>query len=429
MSLPKEELLHFIWQQKLYDTGKMFTAGGEPLEVISPGQPNKDEGPDFLEARVRIGDMLWAGNVEIHKKASDWFRHGHLHDPLYDSVILHVVLENDNPVTRSNGEVIPAFELSFDPALQEKYESLMKKHSWVACRDDLHRIDPFVVKHWLGSLVIERLEQHTAGIRQELEETGNDWEEVLYRFLARGFGLKVNARPFYLTARSLPLKYLAKHRDNLMQVEAMLFGQAGLLDDSLFGDDYYESLKKEYHYLQKKFSLTPVAGPYWRQMRMRPSAFPAIRIAQFARFIHRHEHVFSRVMHNPTLPQLESLFNITLDGYWDTHYLFNKPSKKQKKSFGKQAFRTLMINVIIPFYFIHGKITGNDELREKALDLLEKMPAEKNRIIRLWEETGIHAGNAFYSQALLQLKNSYCNPGRCLECRIGMKVMTHGLPR
>jgi len=425
----KETLLHFIWHQRLYDPEKLITAEGEPVKVLSPGRPNRDEGPDFLEAKIRIGNMLWAGNVEIHKKASDWFRHGHFHDPLYDSVILHVVAQNDNPVTRSNGETIPVTELSFDPALQDNYEILMNKRSWIACSNYLHRIDPFVIKHWLGRLVIERLEKNTAEIQKELEETGNNWEEVLYRFLARGFGLKVNTRPFYLTARSLPLKYLAKHRDNLMQVEAMLFGQAGLLDTNLFGDKYYEALKKEYHYLQKKFSLTPVAGSCWRQMRMRPSSFPTIRIAEFARFIHQHEHVFSRAMQKPSLTGLESLFNITLDGYWDTHYLFNKSAKKQKKSFGKQAFQTLLINVIIPFYFIYGKITGNDEFREKALDILEKLPAEKNRIIRLWEETGIHADNAFYSQALLQLKNAYCNPGRCLECRIGMKIMTHNLSR
>ena len=425
----KEAFLHFIWQHGLYDHEKLITAGGEPVEVLSPGHLNRDEGPDFLEARIRIGGMLWAGNIEIHKQASDWFQHGHFHDPMYDSVILHVVINNDNPVTRSNGETIPAVELTFDPAILKNYESLSKKRTWVACQDMIHRIDPFVIKHWLGSLLIERLEQHTKVIQKELDETGNNWEEVLYRFLARGFGLRVNAQPFYLTARSLPLKYLAKHRDNLMQVKALLFGQAGMLDTDLFGDDYYESLKKEYHYLQKKFSLQPIAGHSWKQMRMRPSSFPAIRIAEFARFVYQHEHVFSVVMQNPSLPKLESLFNITLDGYWTTHYIFNKPSKKQTKTFGKQAFQTLLINVILPFYFIHGNLTGKEEYKEQALDILEKLPAEKNRIIRRWEETGIHAGNAFYSQALLQLKNSYCNPGRCLECRIGMKIITQNLTR
>ncbi len=419
----KEEFLHFIWLNKLYDPDKLVTAGGKRVAVIHPGYPNTNEGPDFQEARIKIDGMLWAGNVEIHIHASDWFQHGHFHDPLYDSVILHVVAYYDNPVTRSNGEIIPAVILSFDPSLLENFDILMKKRTWVSCQDDIHRIDPFIIKHWLGNLVIERIEQHTTEIQKELGETHNNWEEVLYRFLARGFGLKVNAQPFHRMARSLPLKYIAKHKNNLIQVEALLFGQAGMLDTDLFGDEYYETLKKEYHFLQQKFSLQPIAGSTWRQMRMRPSAFPSIRIAEFARFIHQHEHVFSQLMEKPDLPELENLFKITLSGYWDTHYVFNRSSKKQRKAFGKQAFQTLLINVITPFYFIHGTITGQEAFKEKALDILEILPAERNQIIRHWEETGIHADNAFYSQALLQLKKEYCNPGRCLKCRIGMKIL------
>ncbi len=402
----------------------MFTPGGERVEVLSPGHPNLHDGPDFLEAQVKIDGVLWAGHVEIHLRSSDWYGHGHYHDPRYDQVVLHVVAEHDDEVRRSNGERVPEVVLQWDPSLWFNYEALQRRRAWVACSRDLHRLDPFHIKHWLGRVVVERLEQHATAIRTDLEETSNDWEEVLYRHLARGFGLHANARPFYLTARSLPLRVIAHHRDNLLQVEALLFGQAGLLDTEIFGDEHYETLKKEYHYLQKKFSLRPIEGHLWRQMRMRPSAFPAVRLAEFARFIHQQENVFSRILHTPELKELEPLFRITAEGYWEEHYVFNKLSKKQKKSFGKQAFHLLLINIVVPFYFIYGVINGLEEYRERALEILEALLPERNAIIRKWEEAGIRAESAFYSQALIRLKNDYCNKGRCLECGIGKRIIT-----
>jgi hypothetical protein len=420
----REEFLHFVWQQKLFPAGALTTTAGEKVEVLHPGLPNDHDGPDFLEAQVKIGGVLWVGHVEIHLRSSDWYAHGHYHDPRYDQVVLHVVAQQDDEVRRSNGETVPEVVLRWDPALLRNYEVLLRQRAWVPCSRDLHRVDPFVVKHWLGRVVVERLEQHAAAIRDDLEETSGDWEEVLYRHLARGFGLQANARPFYLTARSLPLKWLARHRDQLPQVEALLFGQAGLLDTEIFGDDYYERLKKEYHYLRQKFSLTPIEGHLWRQMRMRPSAFPAIRLAEFARFIHQQENVFSRIIRTPDLKQLEPLFRITLGGYWEDHYLFNKPSRKQKKSFGKQAFHLLLINIVVPFYFIYGVVNDRQEYRERALEILEALPPEKNAVIRRWETTGIRAESAFYSQALIRLKKDYCNKGRCLACGIGMKIIT-----
>ncbi len=403
----------------------MTTTGGEEAEVLFPGHPNDHDGPDFLEAQVKIAGVLWAGHVEIHLRSSDWYAHGHYQDPRYDQVVLHVVAEHDDTVRRSNGETVPEVVLTWDPVLWGNYEILRRRRAWVACSGELHRLDPFHVKHWLGRVVVERMAQHAAVIREDLEATSNDWEEVLYRHLARGFGLRANARPFYLTARSLPLRYVARHRDNLLQVEALLYGQAGLLEGEMFGDEYFESLKKEYRFLRHKFSLTPIEGHLWRQMRMRPSAFPAIRLAEFARFIHQQENVFSQIIRSPDLKHLEPLFRITLEGYWEEHYIFNKRSRRQKKSFGKQAFHLILINIVVPFYFIYGMNNDLEEYRERALEILEALPPEKNAIIRRWEETGIRAESALYSQALIRLKKEYCDRGRCLECGMGMKIITN----
>ncbi len=419
----KEAFLHFIWQERLFETSALTTVDGEGLEVVHPGIPNRDEGPDFVGAQVRVGGVLWAGDVEIHLRSSDWYVHGHYGDPRYDAVVLHVVAEHDEVVRRGNGEVIPEVVLRWDPVLTEAYERLMRSRAWVACGDDLHRLDPFVVRHSLGRLLAERLEYHASHFLPDLEETARDWEEVLYRHLARGFGLRVNARPFYEVARSLPLRYLARHRDNLLHVEALLFGQAGFLEEELFGDDHYEALKKEYRHLRNKFSLEPLPAHRWRRMRMRPSAFPAVRLAQFARFIHSRENIFSHIIRSPDMSALEPLFRITADGYWEEHFEFNKPSRRRKKSFGKEAFFLVLINIVIPFYFIYGKINGLDDYRERALELLEALPAERNAIVRGWAAAGVGADSAFYSQALIHLKNEYCNRQRCLECPLGRRIM------
>jgi len=418
-----EFFLHFLWKERLYDPESLVTDNNQMVEIINPGTENKDAGPDFMDARIRIGGTLWAGNVEIHLRASDWMAHGHYKDPLYDSVILHVVGENDQTIFSAGGDALPVMTLIYDQKLEENYLSLKKNREWVACRPYLHRFDPFRIRMFLGQLVVERLEKYTSEIEAEMQRTKNDWEEVLYRFLARGFGLRVNAHPFLLLARSLPLSYLAKHRDNLRLVEALFFGQAGWLQSELFGDPYYEALKKDYHFVQQKFSLQPLPTHIWRFLRLRPSNFPTVRLAQFARLIHENEHLYSRIMEARDLNTLREIFKVAAGEYWETHYVFNKPAKSQKKTFGTQAFQTLLINVIIPLYFIYGKRTGSDEFREKALDLLEQLPPEKNQIIRKWAEAGIGADSAFYSQALVQLKNEYCNPGRCLECRIGRKLI------
>ena len=423
MSGIPEAFLHFVWKEQLFQKSGLCSTYSQKIEILDPGVHNQDEGPDFLNARIRIDDVLWVGNVEIHVRASEWMKHGHYSDPLYENVILHVVAEHDEDVTLINGKPLPALVLQWDKMLEQKFRKLMTSGAWVACQPYLHKLDPFRIKVILGRLVVERLERFVSGIEEELHRTKNNWEETFYRLLGWGYGLKINAQPFLLLARSLPLSYVLKHRNNSFQLEALFFGQAGWLEDRLFGDDYFERLKKEYAFLRNKFSLQPLPVHLWRFMRMRPSTFPTIRLAQFVSLLHSREHLFSSVMMAENPEDLYSIFQVSASEYWDTHYLFNKPAKKQTKKMGIQAIRNLLINVVIPFYFVYGSRAEKNELKDKALNLLESLPPEQNSIIRKWASIGIRADNAFYSQALLQLKNEYCNPGRCGDCTIGKNLI------
>lgn len=423
MSGIPEAFLHFVWKEQLFQKSGLCTIQGQKIEILDPGVHNQDEGPDFFNARIRIDGVLWFGNVEIHVRASEWIKHGHYSDPLYENVILHVVAEPDEDVTRLDGKPLPALVLQWDKMLEQNYRKLITSGSWVACQPYLHKLDPFRIKVILGRLVVERLERFVSGIDEELHRTKNNWEETFYRLLGWGYGLKINAQPFLLLARSLPLSYVLKHKNNSFQLEALFFGQAGWLEDRLFGDDYFDRLKKEYAFLRNKFSLQPLPVHLWRFMRMRPSTFPTIRLAQFVNLLHTREHLFSSVMMAENPEDLYSIFQVCASEYWDTHYLFNKPAKKQTKKMGIQAIRNLLINVVIPFYFVYGSRTEKNELKDKALNLLESLPPEQNAIIRKWASIGIRADNAFYSQALLQLKNEYCNPGRCSDCTIGKNLI------
>ena len=273
-------------------------------------------------------------------------------------------------------------------------------------------------------MLFRSLRDKTLLFEQLLEKNQNSWEESFYHGLARSFGFKINSEQFEQLARSLPYKVLLHHKDDLFQLEALLFGQAGLLSGKFFGDDYYTTLQKEYSFLQKKFHLKPLAGHLWKFMRMRPLNFPSIRIAQFATFIHKNDGLFSRVIETRKADDLKNLFDFKPSVYWETHYRFNKPAEKRSKKMGTDARNSIIINTIIPFLFLYGKQKGLPDYKEKALDLLENLPAEKNRIIRKWSEAGIQADNAFYSQSLIQLTNNYCQKKRCLECEIGNKIIS-----
>ncbi len=414
-----EAFIQYLWKNRLVKNDSFVLPDGQSFEVLDPGEQNTNAGPDFFNTKIRIDHTTWAGNTEIHINASDWFKHGHQHDDAYDNVILHVVMNNDAEVSRSNGENIPAIEISFDPDIYDNYTSLINKKRWIPCHDKIRTIDPMAIRLWMHALLVERLERKTSDVLKAYHINNNNWEETFYQFLARSFGFNINSSPFNLLARSLPLKALAKHKNNLPQIEAMLFGQAGMLQYRS-NDVYHEQLRKEYSFLQKKFNLKPIDPSLWKLLRLRPSNFPTIRISQFAVLINRSSNLFSKILEAKSLKELEKMFDIEATAYWNDHYNFNKKTiRNTKKKFGKNAFYTVVINTIIPFLFIYGKVRDIDVLKDRALGFLEKLPAENNNIINKWKDTGIKANSAFESQALIQLKNEYCKQKNCLRCQIG----------
>ncbi len=421
---PSEEFLQYIWENRLFFTHALTTVNHESLVVINPGRKNSDSGPDFFNARIKINDTLWIGNVEIHKQASDWYAHKHNKDRAYDNVILHVVGKYDKPVFTSGYNEIPAMEIHYPERIEKNYQRLLASKTWIACEEQFHKMDPFALKLGYSRLMIERLESKTAEILQRLKENKNNWNETFYQFLARMFGFKKNNVPFELLSRSLPLHILAKHKSDLFGTEALLFGNAGLLNEQLLGDSYYLQLREEYSYLYKKYRLKGIESHLWKFMRLRPVNFPTIRIAQFAALLHQSESLFSKILEMEHIEKLQALFHVTASEYWQTHYRFNKKSKNKKKDLGILSINTLIINVVIPFLFVYGDTVMKPVLKDRALDFLEQLPPERNSVITHWERLGITPRSAFDTQALLQLKNAYCDQKRCLRCRIGNKLIT-----
>ena len=418
-----ESFLCYIWLHGLYNKNKLLTTNAERIEIISPGIKNTDAGPDFFNAKIKINGILWVGNIEIHLNSSAWSLHSHNIDANYDNIILHVVLKNDKQVIRKNGTQIPTVELEIDEKIISQIDSLTNNNASTPCAKYLPSIEPILINLWLQSVVIERLEQKTERIRMFLAETKNSWEDAFYIHFMKNLGLTSNSQPFEMLARSLPLKYLLKHRNNILQVEALLFGQAGFLMDETCNDPYFIALRKEYIFLQNKFSLRPIARHLWKFMRMRPAGFPTIRLAQFAQIITKHQGFFSEFIQTQNLSGLKKFFEVSVSEYWKTHYLFGKITPSSNKKMGNDFISTLAINTLVPFLFEYGKFKNNEEIRERAISLLEEIAAEKNSIIRKWQNIGINVSNAMQSQALIQLKNEYCNKKRCLECSIGLEIM------
>ena len=426
----KEEFLHYLWKYSLYDPEKLFDGSGNKIMVIRPGEYNRDSGPDFFNARISLDGTVWAGNIEIHTRASHFDTHGHQNDPAFDNVILHVVAENDKKVFNTKGEEILTTAISFDPALYERYISLVNNPYIIACQDDIKEIDSFLIRHWLNSLVIDRLNSKSEFISRLYKETGNDWEETFYRLLTRYFGFRINTEPFEMLASALPFRIIRKHSDNLFQIEALLFGTAGMLEEGLFkdalSDEYYRSLIKEYRILSAKYSLKPIHGWLWKFSRLRPANFPTVRLSQLAAMLSVTGGLFSKVLEASAVMQLKDLFGVTASQYWDNHYIFGKKTRNTSKNTGSQAVSIFLINAVIPVIFVYGKSRDSNIICERALSFLEKLPAEENSILDEWSEAGIEAESAFYSQALIQLRNEYCKKRRCLECRLGSKLVSLG---
>jgi hypothetical protein len=422
-NLPEEFLQH-IWENKLFHSKKITTSAGEHLEILNIGKRNTDSGPDFFNAKIKIGKTVWAGNIEIHKKSSDWQKHKHHEDKAYDNVVLHVVEKNDYQVKRSNQEIIPTILLEYPEQLKTNYQNLLDSKTWIACQNQFHKIDPVLLQLGFNRLMIERLENKTDEILKKLEHNKNDWNETFYQMLAKMFGFKVNAIPFELLAKSVPLHILAKHKNNLLQLEALLFGNSGLLNNQLLGDDYYLQLRNEYSFLYKKYQIKGIESHLWKFMRLRPGNFPTLRISQLAALIHRSNALFSKIIEIENLEDLKELFKVHASEYWNIHYSFNKTSKrKSKKELGGTSINTLIINVVIPFLFVYGEKQNKDYLKNRALEFLEQLPPENNSILTNWRKLGLKSRSAFETQALLQLKNIYCEKKKCLNCQIGVKLI------
>jgi len=426
----KEEFLHYLWKYSLYDPESLLDNENKKIRVIHPGEYNRDSGPDFFNARICIGDTSWAGNVEIHTSSSHFDNHGHNHDPAFDNVILHVVAINDKQVFNSKGVEVLTTTLSFNPDLYDKYLELINNPCIIACQDQIREIDPLFIRHWLGSILIERLQDKMDQIIRIYTDTGHDWEETFYRLLVRYFGFRVNTEPFEMLAASLPFRIIRKHADNRFQIEALLFGTAGLLDEGLFrdaiNDDYYVSLIREYKILSAKYSLQPLHGFIWKFARLRPANFPTVRISQLATMLAGTGGLFSRALECSNIKQLEGVFEVGASDYWSDHFIFGKKSRFSPKHTGSQASDLLLINAVIPAIFVFGKTRDQKEVSEKALSFLDEIPSEENSIIDEWKLIGIEAESAFYSQALIQLRNEYCKKRRCLDCRIGARLISLG---
>ncbi len=421
----KEDFLHFLWKNRLFEPAHPVTSEGDPVEIVQVGRHNIHAGPDFFDARIRIGKTLWAGNIEIHLRASDWNRHGHQNDPLYANTILHVVEENDLAVRNCAGVTIPAIEIGWPLWIEYKFKALMQQHDWVNCASQLNKVDPFRIRFFLNGLAVERLQEKIEAIEVSLEGSTEDWGETFYHLLARGLGFRQNGDPFERMARSLPWHVLQKHRDQPFQLEALLFGQAGLLSGNLWPDEYPLRLKSEYDFLSFKYGLNPIPGHLWKFMRMHPLNFPTIRLSQFAGILHRCPSLLSGILEIEHVDDCRTLFRAETSSYWETHYTFLKQSRPQKKGMGEDSFQLILVNVVVPFLFLYGERRNKQELKDRALRIMEELPAENNTLLRHWATAGIQAFNALESQALIHLHHNYCEPHRCLECTIGQKLIMH----
>jgi hypothetical protein len=417
----QEALLQFIWQYNLYRPGELKTYDGQPVQVLHPGSLNRDAGPDFSMARVQIGDTLLVGNVELHLRTSDWKRHGHDNDPAYSRIIMHVVYEHDTPEAVKAAPMLQLKEHIPDYVL-ERYTNLIQTTAPLPCAGSLPRVNDLTRSSWLSRMLVERWEQKLGLWSEELAQANGDWHTLFWWRLAANFGLKINATPFLLLAQSLPLRIITK-QSSLLQIEALLFGQAGLLNKH-FTDDYPQALQKEYAFLRHKYSLTPLEPHLWKFMRLRPASFPTIRLAQLAALIHEAPDLFTAISDNKGAKALSKMLSVKAGSYWDDHYRFDeKSSRKGAKHLGDDSAQNVIINTIAPIRFLYAHTQGKAADAEAALQLLDELSPEDNRIIRMLVQHGWKPVNAGNTQSLIQLYNNYCGSKRCLECSIGLSII------
>lgn len=424
-----EDFLHYVWKYQNFTSHHLKTAKGEEITVLKTGMHNPNAGPDFLNAQIKIGDTTWAGNIEVHINASDWYKHNHHKDRAYDNVILHVVFTADKKVTDKNGVEIPVLLLKdiIDYQIYRYYKSWVKKANFIACENLVQHVPDIIKTSAVQAATVHRLESKSEWCLDLLRTTGGDIEETFYRVFCRALGLKVNAMPFEQLAILTPFSLLRKNRNSLNELQALLLGQAGFLESSTLNHDFVNELKSIYAHQANKFKLTAMPESSWKLFRLRPQNFPAVRIAQMAQIFFNHPALAQQVIEKEKPEDYEILFESSLQGFWLTHYTLKASSQRIPKKIGKSTINLLIINAVVPFLFALASYNKNGNFKEKAVCLLEQLPAERNQIIKKYENLGFKALNAFDSQGLIELKKSFCEPLRCLTCKIGVHILkNHG---
>ena len=428
-----ERLLHYVWKHKLWQLSEMKTADGLAVEIIDTGLYNhQNNGPDFFNAKLRIGGTLWVGNVELHDRSSDWYRHGHDTDEHYNNVVLHVVETIDMDVKTKDGRVLPQLQLAVPPQVTANYQQLLATDHYPPCYHIIPDLSSLTIRSWLSALQTERLEKKTEAVKARVASCDGSWETAYFVTLARNYGFGINGDTFEAWARSISLRYVDHHRDNLFQIEALFMGQAGLLDlntipkrhqQAAIEDDYFCRLQQEYHYLAHKFNMSPIDANLWHFLRLRPQNFPHIRLSQLAVLYYNRHAGLSVILECESLKQLEETLKTHVSPYWQTHYGFGTVSKKNEKWLSMPSIRLLIINTAIPVLFAYGRYSGNEKLCDRSFEFLEELQAENNHITRMWQECGLSVQSAGDSQALIQLKKEYCDRKDCLRCRIGYEYL------
>ena len=425
-----ESFLHYLWQFQYFDKKELKTTLGESITVRKPGILNSDSGPDFSQALVNIEGIEWAGTVEVHIKSSDWYVHRHHDDKAYENVILHLVWEEDKPVLRADGSRMPTLALKgkVDDRLMNEYKKLIHNASSIPCEKSFHGIEHSIKVSMVERALMKRLEGKAAQVVKLLHDNKGDWEETTYQLLAASFGFKVNKEPFAQLAKSLPYKVIQKHSNNLHQVEALLFGQAGMLP-AKSKEEYIIRLFDEYQFLAKKYSLTGTELNYaqWKFLRLRPANFPTLRIAQFASLLASNKNIFSQLIEAGSFSELSNIFKLTPSAYWHQHYRFGKKSKEPVHYFGESSAHLIIINVVAPLLVAYGKSKDDWSKVEQAVNLLQNIPAEKNKITNLWKELGYTSKTAIDSQGLIELYQNFCQRRHCLNCAIGAALLKPSL--
>lgn len=419
----KEDFLHHIWKFKLFNHQHLVTDDGEPIEILHPGFHNMDSGPDFFNAKIKINEILWAGNVEIHINSSDWKSHGHQSDKAYENVILHVIYEGDFEANM-HGKKIPVLRLKgkISDGLQAQYAALINHPGKIPCAGQIQEIEDFYIDSWLERMAVERLKSKTERVQLIYQNNGKQSDQTFYELLARNFGFNINAEPMQMLAHRTPIKILAKHKQSLFQTEALLMGQAGFLNAD-FDDEYPRKLKAEYDFLKHKYSFAPLNKSIWKFSKTRPNNFPTIRIAQLASFLCKSSFLISKIIEAKTINEVT--INLTAEPhvYWENHFYPDKTGKKTSKKLSNDSVNNIIINTISPYLFFVGELKNNEELKEKAIDFLKQTEAEKNKYTRIWEGLNLPAKDAGQSQAMIHLTKNYCNLKKCLSCAIGTKIL------